>query len=327
MAWPGNAQVLQGMAKTSFYGALQTAEEGVLYPKVCEIIDQQDLTVTYTSFGGVPEPRQLSGASTATGQRMAKSLNDYTLTATVIEWEDTVTIPRSVIETNPGEIPRITTQMAQKAALFMDRRFIATALPSTTALGYDGSALYHASNHTETGTAQDNARSTAVTGISATHPTSSEFEMLFDDNISRIKNFTDDAGTPVNAAAQRFTLIVPTEFEYHIKSLVGAGVNSMVAGGVGSLAAGVDIVTSRFRGMIDVYGSPFIATQDRIYWFVNNIGPKAVALIKNKDWEFKTNIGTDSDLWNYSQTALFTAYARFEFVPWNWKNTLRQIYT
>jgi hypothetical protein len=318
---PINAEVLQGIAKTTFYGALKDEEAKRIYPKICETINQPDLTVTYTSFGGVPEPRQLSGARAATGARQAKSLADYTLTATVVEWEDTVTIPRAVIETNPQEIPRITTQMANKASIYMDRYFVATALPSTTALGYDGVALYSGS-HAETGSNQDNDDSDAITGVSATHPTGAEMELQLDSNLTALKGFTDDVGTPVNAGVERYSLIVPTEFEYHYKAVLGSNGLLPVQGGL-DVSGG----TGRYRGMFDVYGSPFVATQDRYYIFCNDVQVKAMACIKNKDWEFKTNIGTDSDLWNYEQTALFTAYARWIFVPWNWKVTMRQVFT
>jgi len=323
---PINAEVLQGIAKTTFYGAIKDEESKRIYPKICEIIDQPDLTVTYTSFGGVPEPRQLSGSRAATGNRQAKSLADYTLVGTVVEWEDTVTIPRAVIETNPQEIPRITAQMAQKASLFLDRRLVGTSLPSTTALGYDGIALFSGS-HAETGSNQDNDNSTAVTGIvgTTTHPTTSEFEAMIDLALSDIKAFTDDVGTPVNAGVTNYTIVCPLEFEFHLKSVLGVlGGNYQMAGGI---APADDIYTGRFRGMFDVVGSPFVATNDRVYIFCNDGGTKAMALLKNKDWEFKSNIGTDSDLWNYEQTALFTAYARFEFVPWNWKVAYRHVYT
>ena len=321
---PINAQVLQGIAKTSFYGALNDEEAKRIYPKLCKIIDQPDLTVTYTSFGGVPEPRQLSGSRASTGNRQAKSLQDYTLTATVVEWEDTVRIPRSVIETNPGEITRITEQMAQKASIFMDRQFIATTLPSTSALGYDGIALYSAS-HAETGSNQTNTDTDAITGISATHPTSAEMEIQLDSNLAQLKGITDDVGTPVNAGVERYSIVVPTEFEYHYKAVLGGQglFNPSPA------TAGLDVTggTGRFRGMFDVLGSPFVSAADRYFIFCNDVSVPAVACIKNKDWEFNSNIGTSSDLWNLEQTAMFTAYARWTFVPWNWKVTMRQIFT
>ena len=318
MAWPANPEVLQGIAKTSFYGSLAAEEANRLYTKseLCMPIEQGDLTVTYTSFGNVPEPRLMSPTVAGGGSRQAKDMKDYKLVGTVAEFELTVTRPRAVVETNPGEIPRVTQQMAEKAALFMDRRFVATALPSST-VGYDGVSLYNDA-HPESGTNQDNnLTSAAATG---TKPTAAELEADLDLELLSLKGFTDDQGTPVNDGVSRYTVIVPLQFEYLYKSVLTP---------TKAQSPGLDISggTGRYRGMVDVYASAFVATQDRHYLVAQKGGTAPVALLKNKDWEFKTNIGTDSDLWNYSQTALFYAYARWEFIPWDWKTTLIQVWT
>jgi hypothetical protein len=265
----------------------------------------------------------MSGTVASSGGREAKNMKYYKVSGTVAEFETTVTIPRSVIETNPGEIPRITAQMAQKASMFMDRRFIATALPSTTVLGYDGVALYSGS-HPESGTNQDNDDTQAVTGIAAPanadHPTGPELENVLMLNLSTLKQFTDDQGTPVNEGVNSYYILVPTEFDYDYRNVL-----SPVNGSI----AGLDVSTGRglYRGMFEVLSSAFIAAQTTHYIFCKKPGSAAMALLKNKDWEFKTNIGTDSDLWNFNQTALFTAYARFEFIPWDWKVTYREVFS
>lgn len=320
MAWPINAEILQGIVKTSFYGALQTAEADLVYPKLCQTIAQEDLTVTYTSFGNVPEPRQMSGSVASSGTRQAKALKDYKLTGTVVEFETTASLPRSVVETNPSEIGRITEQMAQKCALFLDRRFIATALPASTA-GYDGVSLYNDA-HLESGTAQDNNRTAVAAGTvpTTTFPTAAELESALGVEIGALKGFTDDQGTPVNANISRYSIICPITYEYLYRTVLepqkGQISGTDVSGGTG-----------RFRGLFTVYASPFVATEDRHYLFGMRPGAFAVALLKNKDWEIKTNIGTDSDVWNMNQTALFMAYGRFEFYPWDWKTTLIEVWT
>lgn len=316
MNWPLNAEVLQGIARTSFYGTLAATEAERVYTKLCMPIDQSDLTVTYTSFGEVPEPRQLSGAVAATGERQAHGLKDYKMVGTVVEWEQTIEIPRAVIETNPGEISRITARMARKASMFMDRRFVGTILPAAT-LGYDGVALY-ADAHPESGTSQDNnLTSAAATG---TKPTAGELEADLDLELGALKGFTDDKGTPVNEGVGRFFILVPQTFEWLYKStlepLKGQSAGLDVSGGTG-----------RFRGMFTVLASNFVATADRHYLFADVPGTAAVALLRNKDFEFVTNIGTDSDAWRHKQVAIFSSYARFEFIPWDWKVTLRQVWS
>ncbi len=69
-------------------------------------------------------------------------------------------------------------------------------------------------------------------------------------------------------------------------------------------------------------GPGFAGEQDRY-----EVLQKAVALLKNKDWEIVDNINTDSDAWQINQTALIHSYARFEFIPWDWKGTIRQVWT
>lgn len=317
MAWPTNAEVLQGISKTSFFGALASQESMRIYPKLAMPIDQSDLTVTYTSFGNVPEPRQLSGTVASTGARQEKHLEDYTLQATVVEFETTVVVPRSVIETNPSEIPRITAQMAEKSSLFMDRRFVATALPSSVA-GYDGVSLYNDA-HPESGTNQDN-NTTSVVASDDTIPTAAELETRIDLDILALHTVTDDQGTPVNEGVDHYTILVPIAYKFLYKNVLEPAKNTL---------PGLDVSggTGRFRGMFTVLGSSFVAAADRHYVFADKVGTKAVALMKNKQWDFKTNIGTASDLWNFSQKALFTAYARFEFFPWDWKITHRHVWT
>lgn len=316
--WPLNAEALQGIARGSFYRSLQSMEGRLVYPHVCEMVDQQDLTVTYTSFGGVPEPRQLSGTVASSGQRQAKGVLDYALAVTVVEWEQTVVRPRSVVETNPDEIARVTSEMAIKAQLYMDRYLIGTVLPSTTKLGYDGIALYNAS-HAESGSNQDNDLTAAA--ATGTKPTAAELETNLDTELATLKEFQDDQGTPVNAGVSQFAVVVPTEFEYLYKSVL-----EPLKGQVGNYDSSSG--SGRFRGMFNVYGSPFVATADRHYTFAMGDGVrKAVACFKNKDFEFVTNIGTDSDAWRLGQKAIFSSYARFEFMPWNWKSTTRFVWT
>lgn len=316
--WPLNAEVLQGIAHTGFYGALAIAETERLYTKICHIIDQSDLSVTYTSFGNTPEPRQLSGTVASTGERQSYGMKDYKITGTVVEWEQTIEVPRSVIETNPGEIGRITSQMAQKASLFMDRRLIGTVLPAATA-GYDGAALYSDAGHTESGTAQDN--NLAGTSATGTKPSAAEIESDMDTVLGTLKGFKDDRSTPVNEGVGKFIVLVPLAFEYLFK-------NVLETPPVGS-APFVDSsgASGRFRGMFTVYGSSFVATDDRHYMFTDRTDSKSVALLKNKPFEFVTNIGTDSDMWRLNQMAVFSSYARFEFIPWDWKTTVRVVYS
>lgn len=316
MSNPINAEILQGIVRTSFYESLSAGEAGLLWPKYCKVVTQEELTTTYTSFGAVPEPRQMSGTVASTGQRQVKELKDYKLVGTVVEFESTVEIPRAVAETNEGEVRRKVEELAAKCAMFLDKRMIGTALPASTA-GYDGLSLYNDA-HLETGAAQDNnLTSAAATG---TVPTAAELEADLTTEITSLKGFTDDQGTPVNANLQGYRIICPIGFEYLYKSVLeplkGQSPGLDVSGGTG-----------RFRGLFEVDASPYVASTDRHYLFAKRPGYYPLALLKNKDWEIKTNIGTDADSWNMGLKALIMAYGRFEIYPWDWKGTVRQVWT
>lgn len=313
---PLNAEVLQGIARTSFYSALSAEMSMRVFPKLCLEKPVKDETTTFTSFGSVPEPRQLSGSVASTGERQAYGLKDYKLTGTVVEWEQTLEVPRKVCESYPDEMAGKIREMAAKAIMFMDRRFVATVLPASTA-GYDGVSLYNDA-HPESGTNQDNnLTSAAATG---TKPTAAELEADLDTELGALKGFTDDRGTPVNDGVTQFDILVPLSFEWLYRStlepLKGQVAALDVSGGTG-----------RFRGMFNVHASAFVATADRHYLVARREGTAPVALLKHKDFEFKSNVGTDSDMWNFKQMGIFYSYARWEFVPWDWKTTVRQVWT
>lgn len=322
MGFPLNAEVYtaikHGIAD-SFYGTILGEEMDYAYGKICKMVDQEDLVTTYTGWGGVPEPRQLSAGATGTGGgRQAKQLKDYKITGTVVEWEQTIEIPRSIVETQPGLAADKAAEMARAALMFMDRRFVATVLQASTP-GYDGVSLYNDA-HPESGTNQDNnVTSAAATG---TKPSVAELETEIDLEMGTVKKFTNDQGTPVNGACKKWRILVPTAFEYLYGAVLGT-INT--AAGV----AGYDVSggTGRYRGMFDVIGSPFVAADDKHYTFANRSGYYPVALLKNKDFEVVDNINTDSDTWRINQTALIHSYARFEFIPWDWKGTIRQVWT
>ena len=323
MGFPINSEtysaIKHGIAD-SFYGTIIAEEQEYTYNRLCKPIEQDDLTTTYTAWGGVPEPRAMStaltGATAAGGGRMAKQLMDYKITGSVVEWEQTIEIPRSVVETQPGLAAEKAAEMARKAMLYMERRFVGTILDAAT-LGYDGDALYSTS-HTESGASQDNAdTSAAATG---TKPTAAELETQLDLNVALVKAFTDDASTPVNATVKQFEMIVPLAFETLYNIVLGAS---------NTASPGLDVSggTGRFKGMFNITASPFVSAADRHFIFCKRPGYYAVALLKNKDWEVVDNINTDSDAWRLNQTALIHSYARFEFIPWDWKGTIRQVWT
>src|SRR3990167_3444998 len=99
--YPQNAEVLQGIYRAKFFDNVISGNSARFYSKLSKDVPQDQTTVTYTSFGSVPEPVQLSGTAATAGAAPAKALKDYKMAVTVQEYTDDVVMPRSVAEDNP----------------------------------------------------------------------------------------------------------------------------------------------------------------------------------------------------------------------------------
>src|SRR3989304_3848444 len=124
MGYPQNPEILQGIYKKSFFEGFGVQQADRFCSKLSKDVPQDVTTVTYTSFGSVPEPRQLSGVP-AGGTPQSKELKDYKLAATVQEHEVTVDMPRSVAEDNPADASGMIVNLGQKSNFYYDRQYMA----------------------------------------------------------------------------------------------------------------------------------------------------------------------------------------------------------
>lgn len=307
--YPQNAEILQGIYRKSFFDNFSSGQSSRFYSALSKDIPQSETTSTYTSFGSVPEPNQLSGSAASAGIPSAKALKDYKLAVTVVEHQVKVSMPRSVAEDNPADAQGMVAKLGGKASFYYDRLFIA-CLTSSTLLGYDGKVIYSAT-HAESGTNQDNEHTSAGT------PTGAEIETALTTQLGALMAFTDDQGTPVNEGVTSYTLLVnPLQF-FTYKSVLDPNLSQQAIDSSGG--------TGKFRGMFTVISSALVASKTH-YLFANGVDP-AVGFFHKTDWDLKSNMYTDSDLWNHSNTAMFTGYARMAFYPWNWKATDRYVFT
>lgn len=314
MPGPINANLQRRINKEAFYAEIEASKNERAWPKFAEKIPQDAASVIRPGFGSIPKPTQISGTAAGMNAAKIKALKDYSYTTTVVEWDLSVGMKRSLFEDNEEEAGRIGRLHGQSASVFFDERAIAQ-LDSTTALGYDGIALYSGS-HPESGTNQDNDRtSTAATG---TKPTAAELETALEDNLPTLRDFNDDQGRPVNEGVTRFTIVIPPEFEWVYKLTLDPNLRDQAIDSSG--------VTGRFRGMFDVVVSAYVPA-DRHFIFAQNRTRKALGLYTKTDWDYFSNIGTDSDAWRLGRLAVFTGYSRFEFAPMDWKTTIRHVYT
>jgi hypothetical protein len=321
--WPVNSALNSDILQADFFESVERAEKARFYGRLSTQKTVTEITNTFPSFGSVPEIRQLSGISGG-GTRQPVLLKDWSMTATVFEWEQTVPITRLIAESKSEAVRAKTQQIATKAMKGMDRVFC-QALNSTTALGYDGVAITSTA-HPESGTSQSNL----VTGANITLPamTAAEAEAALLAAIPAIKAFVDDQGTPVNEGISRFIVLCPLTFEIAMKLVVDPTLSNQAIDSSG--------ITGRFRGQVEVIGSAYATatglpggTVDRFWVFpVDDFGGSgAVALTTLADWQFNSNIGNDnSDDWNNGMGYL-RSWAAFVFAPWNWHSVMCHILT
>jgi len=309
--YPQNPETLQGIYKASFFDNVISGNAARYYPRFCKDVKQDTATVTWTSFGSVPEPVQLTGTAATAGIPIAKGMKDYKLATTVQEYQVKVAMPRSVAEDNPQDAQNMVGKLGGKASFYYDRAFHA-CLASTTLLGYDGKALF-STTHGESGSSQDNAKTAALGALDNV----ADWETVLVALTKALMGFTDDQGTYVNEGASRFTILCnSSEWLY---------ANLTVNPTIGVQPADVTGATGKFRGMFDVVASGIVPAQTA-YVFING-GDPAVGFFHTTDWDLSSNMYTDSDLWKHSNTAMFTGYARFAFYPWKWSSAARYVST
>ena len=312
MPFPTTPATQQAIVKQAFYDQVASAQNERVYPKISMEIPQPDKTTTYTSFGSVPEPHRISeDAGGGSGRSMA--LKDYDVVNTLIEWSDSVSMPRSVLEDNPAESARISRTLAQKAVVFLDREAI-TQLDATTS-GYDDVALFN-SAHAESGASQNNTSTSAI--VLASNPTAVEAEPAIITAINALLGVTDDQSTPVNDGTSRFTVLIPTGMSVRFNLVLNPELKDQAIDSSG--------VTGALRGMFDIVVSAFTPI-DRFYVFANTPLTSALAYYTKTPWDFNSNIGTASDLWTQGRLAVLNGFSRWSFGPWDWKVAHRHIFT
>ena len=314
MPGPINVDLTRRINKEAFYAEIEASKNERVWPKFAERIMQESASTIRPGFGSIPKPVQISGTAAGMSSARIKGLKDYSYTTTVQEWDLSVGMKRSLFEDNMEEAGRIGRLHGQSASVWFDEHAI-TQLGSTTALGYDGIALYSGS-HAESGTNQDNDRTTSI--VLATTPTAAEIEAAITENLIALRDFRDDHSRPVNEGVSRFTILGPPESEHVMRLALDPNLSGQAIDSSG--------VTGTFRGMFDIWTSAYV-TNDRYYIFANNRTRSALGLYVKTDWDYFSNIGTDSDAWRLARQAVFTGYARFDFAPRDWKTTTRHVFT
>ncbi len=323
MPFPQNAALIDSIVRKAMYDQVAAAANARFYPRISEEVAQPTTTATYTTFGSVPEPNQLTGSIVGGGSRRATAINDYTHTNTILEWEQNVPMYGSTLEDNPGEAERIGRQIGQKATVFLDKQ-AAVALTSTTALGYDGIALYSAS-HAESGSNQSNTDSDSIVLLS--DPTVGELETALSNQIAVMRGFTDDQGTPVNEGETRWHALIPPIYEQVFDNATNPNLSPQAVDSSGGTGVFKNKVTYTVSAYATDDGLP-TGTADRYFLFAENAFMKALRYYTKTPLDVSSNFGNNnSDVWRSQRLAIFASYARWNFGVGDWKSTTRQVFT
>lgn len=314
--WPINSNVNTDILHDDFYSSVERAMQKRFYPRLSIPKTLSELVTVFTSLGATPELRQLSGVSGG-GARQGVVLKDWTVTCTAFEWEQTVPIRRSIAVSKPEEVREKTRQMGAKAYKSLDRVFC-QSLVSTTALGYDGIALFSAS-HPESGTNQTNQSTTAGGGGGAS-TTAAQWETAVGTAVGQMLGLTDDQGTPVNEGIQKFILLCHPTMLMAAKNAFSPLIanNSIDAAGTkGAFRGLIDIVTSAYCTTTGLTSGS--TTKAFLFPAEGEADEYAIALGTLADLQFNTNIGNEnSDDWNKGEGWLYS-WAALGFFPWQWQ--------
>lgn len=316
--WPVNSELTKAILQDDFYSSVERAQNKRFYQLFSVEKTMEQISEAFASLGSVPEIRQLSGTAGG-GIRQGVILRDWVANATALEWEQTIPIRRIIAQSKPQQVRNKVTQTASKALKGLDRT-LCQALISTTALGYDGVALF-SSAHPESGTNQDNT--TTGTGIGQLL-TAANAEAALVTAIARFLGAVDDQGTPVNEGVGRFRLLC------HVSQF--SAFNAVVNPTMSQQSIDSSGATGRFRGLIDLTASAYCTTTglaggtfSKAFLFAGDGEADEYALARGvlADWQFNTNIGDEgSDDWNKGE-GWIRSWSAFVYFPWQWQGAIQ----
>lgn len=192
---------------------------------------------TYKWLGQVPAMREWVGG------RLAKPLRDDGITIVNKEWEATLEIPRVWMERDKtGQIQVRINELAARAQSHWADLLSALIIngESATVDGknntcYDGQSFFDTDHSEGSSGTQSNSISSDITTTTA--PTVAEMQTAILQGMQQIIGFKDDQGLPLNAAARRFVVMVPTPFIASCAGALGASVIAQTDSTIKALGA------------------------------------------------------------------------------------------
>ena len=188
-----------------FYQALEQ-DAGVGWVDPISMLFQSDqASETYAWLGQSPAMREWIGG------RDAKGFRENGITIANKKYEATLEIPLDWMRRDKtGQIQVRIDEMAQRANAHWAKLLTALIEAGESANGYDGQFFFDTDHSEGDSGSQSNDISVDITTTTA--PTAAEMETAILIATQKIMGFKDDQGEPMNEAARRFVVMVPTPF-------------------------------------------------------------------------------------------------------------------
>lgn len=188
-----------------FYQALEQ-DAGVSWVDPISMLFTSDqASETYAWLGQSPAMREWIGG------RHAKGFRDNGITIANKKYEATLEIPLDWMRRDKtGQIQVRIDEMAQRANAHWAKLLTALTEAGESAACYDGQYFFD-TDHSE-GDSGTQSNDISVDIVTTTAPTAAEMETAILTATQKIMGFKDDQGEPMNEAARRFVVMVPTPF-------------------------------------------------------------------------------------------------------------------
>lgn len=164
-------------------------------------------TEVYGGLGNVPMMREW------VGDKIAKQLKEYSLRIDNKDWESTLAVKvRDLDRDKTGQLKMRIGELVQRARAHREKlvsTLVGAADASTYGLTYDG-VNFFSDTHSVNGNTIDNNVSYDI--ATTTAPTSAEMSAAIMASIQTLYTFVDDQNEPINQAATKFVIMVPTVF-------------------------------------------------------------------------------------------------------------------
>lgn len=260
---------------------------------------------TYAGLG--TQPKAIEWA----GEQHYSELADTELKVENKKWSDGIIIPEDLwYDDKTGQVAERTRALASELRDLQSQIVIDEFVNNTT-LGYDGQPLFSASHRSipGQGSNQTNLHDGTAAGVTA-----DGFRTNFYAAMTKIIQFVDDRGRPMNRNMRQFIAIVNPA---HIQSVEAALGDPLVTNG------GTNTLARQTRFSVTAFAEPLVASSQYMYVFGVDKPAQKPIIIQEKT-PVDTHVhGPGSEFWDEKRAAKFGAFWSGGTAPLFWQSAVR----